>query len=124
MAFPVAAAIAYGAIAGGGLAGGVAALQRLWRYLTADPKEQEAQDERLTPFVQGIAEALASAKCGITLDALPSKDRSSIEAEARVDEPQFRKQLNDAARERFGKPFSRLRKVEKTELLQWLSDQY
>ena len=30
----------------------------------------------------------------------------------------------EAARERFGKPFSRLRKVEKTELLQWLSDQY
>ena len=99
-------------------------MQRLWRYLNADPKEQEAEDERLTPFLPGIAEALARAKFGVTLNVVSANERNAIEAEAKIDEPRLRKQLNDAARERFGKPFSKLRKAEKAELLQWLSDQY
>lgn len=124
MAFPVAAAIAYGALAGGGLAGGAAALQRLWRYLNASPQEQEAEDERLTPFIRGIAEALARAKFGVTIDDLSKTDRRSVEGEAISDEPVLKAQLNDASKQKFGKPFSRLNKAEKAELFSWLAEQY
>jgi hypothetical protein len=124
MPFPVAAAIAYGAIVGGGLAGGVAALQRLWRYLNADSRAQEEEDERLTSFVQGIAEALARAKFGVTLNELATEDRRTLENEARRDGPRLRPELNAAAKDRFGKTFSRLNKGEKAELFEWLSNQY
>jgi len=122
--FPVAAAIAYGAIAGGGLAAAGASLQRLWRYLTADAAEQEAQDERLTPLVSGIAEALSRAKFGMSLITLAPNERRVVEAEARTDTVILPKQLNEASKERYGKAFSRLRKAEKEELLRWLSEQY
>lgn len=124
MPFPLAAAIAYGAIAGGGLAAGAAGLQRLWRYLTADPQEQLRQDEDLTPFVAAIAEALARAKFGVTINALSSDDKRKVEREAQLGKSSFLSQLNEAAKEKYGKPFSRLKKGEKQDLLDWLSSNY
>jgi hypothetical protein len=124
MPFPLAALIIYGCITGGGAAAAVGGLQRLWRYLNADPAEQDGQDERMTPYVQGIAEAIASAKFKIPLIDLSPDDTQRVERKAKRDAPRFNKQLNDAAKERFGRTFSRLKKGQKSELLEWLSRQY
>jgi hypothetical protein len=104
MPFPVAAAVVYGAVAGGGMAGAAAALQRLYRYLTSDGAEQDAQDAQLTPTLQAVAAALAQAKFGMPILDLSPDDRRAIETEANVARMKFAKELNDASKYVFGKP--------------------
>ena len=84
MPFPVAAAIIYGALVGGGTAGAIASLQRLYRYLTSDAAEQDADDARMTPSLQAVAGALAQAKFGMPIVDLPPPERRIIDTEAKV----------------------------------------
>lgn len=124
MPFPVAAAIAYGMIAGGGLAGAGAAFQRLWRYFQSSPEEQDLEDEKLTPFLKTIVSALAYAQFGEAPDLLPTDQQKRLAEEAKTIAPRLKRQLNDAARERFGKTFSRLSKPQKEMLMRELADEH
>lgn len=124
MPFPVAAAIAYGAIAGGGLVGAAAAIQRIWRYFGATPDEQDAEDERMTPVIQALASAIAQARFGMTINGLSTDDRRSVESEAREDAPRFMREMNAASEERYDKPFSELTRTEREALFRWLAAQY
>ena len=77
MPIPVAAAIVFGMIAGGGFAGGTAALQRLYRYFLMSSDEQDLEDQKLTPFLKAIMSALSYAKFGKAIDLLPAEERRS-----------------------------------------------
>jgi len=124
MAFPVAAAIAYGMIAGGGIAGAAAALQRLWSYFSESREEQDLEDEELTPFVRAIVNALSYVHFGKPIDLIPETEQRRLEEQAKTIGPRLKKQLNEAAKERFGKVFSRLSESQKKTLLRELAEEY
>jgi hypothetical protein len=121
MPFPVAAAIVWGMIAGGGLAGAGAALQRLYNYLLSTKEEQDLEDQKLTPFLKPIVSVPSFGK---TPDRLPVKEQKQIEAEVKTIAPRLRKQLNEAAKANYGKVFSRLSKAQKEALLHELAKEY
>jgi hypothetical protein len=124
MAFPVAAAIAYGMIAGGGIAGGAAAIQRLWRYFASSPEEQDAEDAKMTGVLGAAANALAQARFHTTIEAVPPRERAEIQNQTKSLTPLARRQINEAAKAKFGKTISRLSKAQQESLLQELAGEY
>lgn len=124
MAFPVAAAIVYGMIAGGGLAGSAAAMTRLWGYFSGSREDQDLEDEKMTPVLMAIVEALARTKFGKNFSELSSREQNSLRSEAKPLAPQFKKDINEASKKQFGKTFSRLNNAQKEEVLAGLQSEH
>jgi hypothetical protein len=124
MPIPVVAAIAYGAIVGGGLAGAVAAAQRLLDYIRAPREVQDAEDEKMTPIVSAVLSALAQTHFKVPLDRLSTFQKSELETEIRAQLPSIPDDLNAIAQRLFSRPWDSLADDEKGTVMQKLAERY
>lgn len=102
------------------MAGAIGAADRLYRYFTSDVDAQDKEDKKIGETLLKVLDYLAEKKFGKKFADLSNEKKRAIRIDAKA---AGKEEIDSASRQMFGKPYSRLKREEKEELLRQMRDQ-